>query len=125
MTEEGKTTNAIINVYKNLAAGGVSMIISSLMAVAEKGKDVKDQISIYHENYISEIAKIAAAVHQTDPATVFIAQLCHAGRQLTYDNQTAECVGPSVVLSPLLVRKARELTSAEIIGVGIKSSLKN
>jgi 2,4-dienoyl-CoA reductase-like NADH-dependent reductase (Old Yellow Enzyme family) len=114
MTRDGKTTGTILNIYKDLAAGGVGMIISSLMAVTLEGKGVADQICIYNDNYISEISKIADVVHETDSKCVIIAQLCHSGRQVTYDNGIAECVGPSQVESPILIKKARELTISEI-----------
>lgn len=114
MTIDGKTTDTILNIYKDLAAGGVGMIISSLMAVTLNGKGVSDQICIYKDEYINEISKIADAVHQTDSNCVIIAQLCHAGRQVTQENETAECVGPSAVESPILVKAARELTSDEV-----------
>lgn len=114
MTTDGKTTDTVLNIYRQLAQGGVGMIISSLMAVTPSGKGVSEQICIYSDEYIDEISKIAEAVHQTDSECVVIAQLCHAGRQIIYDNQDAECVGPSAVESPILVKKARELTADEI-----------
>jgi len=114
MEETGRITDTVLSVYKNLAAGGVGMIISSLMAVAATGKGVKDQICIYSDEFIGDIEKIAAIVHQTDANCAIIGQLCHAGRQVTHDNQVAECVGPSATLSPLLVKTARELTNCEI-----------
>ena len=104
MEETGRITDTVLSVYKNLADGGVGLIISSLMAVAANGKGVKDQICIYSDEYIDDIAKIAAIVHQTDVGCAIIAQLCHAGRQVTHDNQVAECVGPSAVPSTLLVK---------------------
>lgn len=114
MTKDGMVTDTIINIYKDLAAGGAGMIISSLMAVTLKGKGVADQICIYDDKYIDEISKIADIVHQTDSNCVIIAQLCHAGRQVTYDNEAAECVGPSAIKSPILVKEARELTVDEV-----------
>jgi 2,4-dienoyl-CoA reductase-like NADH-dependent reductase (Old Yellow Enzyme family) len=59
MTANGETTDVVLNVYKSLAAGGVGMIISSLMAVALSGKGVAEQICIYNDEYIDEISKIA------------------------------------------------------------------
>lgn len=55
MTIDGKTTDTILNIYKDLAAGGVGIIISSLMAVTLNGKGVLDQICIYKDDYINEI----------------------------------------------------------------------
>lgn len=120
MTADGKTTDTIINIYKNLAAGGVGMIISSLMAVTLNGKGAPNQMCIYEDEYINEISKVADIVHQTDSRCVIIGQVCHAGRQVTLENEIAQCVGPSKVESPILVKTARELTSDEINSI-IKS----
>lgn len=114
MTKDGMVTDTILNIYKDLAAGGLGMIVSGLMAITLKGKGVSDQICIYDDKYIDEISKIADTVHQTDSSCVIIAQLCHAGRQITHDNETAECVGPSAIKSPILIKDARELTFDEV-----------
>lgn len=45
MTTDGKITNVVLNVYRELAGGG--MIISSLMAVTPSGKAVDRQICIF------------------------------------------------------------------------------
>jgi NADH:flavin oxidoreductases, Old Yellow Enzyme family len=114
MTVDGKTTDTILNIYKELAAGGVGMIISSLMAVTLNGKGAPNQMCIYGDEYINEISKVADIVHHTDSNCVIIAQLCHAGRQVTLENKIAECVGPSTMESSILVKTARELTADEI-----------
>ncbi len=114
MTVEGKTTDELLKIYRDLAAGGVGMIISGVMAVAPGGKRTPKQACIYEDRFIEEIAKIAHAVHQTDAQCAVIAQINHAGRQLLHDNDFAECVGPSAVASPILTKKARELSIQEI-----------
>lgn len=114
MTTDGKTTDKMLKIYKDLAEGGTGMIITGFMAVTAAGKGVPDQTCIYSDEYIEEISKIADIVHQTNSNCVIIAQLCHAGRQILHHNDYAECVGPSVVESPLLVKQARELSIYEV-----------
>jgi 2,4-dienoyl-CoA reductase-like NADH-dependent reductase (Old Yellow Enzyme family) len=114
MEADGRVTDKVLDVYRNLAQGGVGMIITGLMAIHPRAKGVKGQICIYNEVCAAEASKIADAVHQTDPSCRVIAQLCHPGRQITYENLMADCVGPSEVESPLLVRKARALSVEEI-----------
>ncbi len=114
MAEDGSVTDIVLDIHRNLAKGGIGMIITGLMAVSPGGKGVSNQICIFDDKYIAEIAKIAEAVHTVDNNCAIIAQLCHPGRQLTHENTTAECVGPSSMSSPLLVKKARELSTREV-----------
>ena len=114
MTTDGKTTDKMLRIYKDLAEGGTGMIITGLMAVTAGGKGNPDQTCIYSDEYIEEISKIAGVVHQIDSECVIIAQLCHSGRQILHHNDYAECVGPSAVASPLLVKQARELSTYEV-----------
>ncbi|WP_169717691.1 NADH oxidase [Sporomusa silvacetica DSM 10669] len=114
MTTDGKANETTLKIYQNLAAGGSGMIISGFMAVTPSNKMVDKQMCIYSDEYIAEIAKIADVVHQTDSRCVIIAQLCHLGRQVLHHNNSAECIGPSAVQSPILVKTARELYGDEI-----------
>ncbi len=117
MTEEGKTTPEIIDLYRRLAAGGVGTIITGHMAVAREGKGGERQICIYDDAYIDEAAKLAEAAHSANNGGIIMAQVTHAGRQVLHDNGVAECVGPSKVPSPILKNQARELKKEEIRNV--------
>ncbi|MFZ5643741.1 MAG: NADH:flavin oxidoreductase [Bacillota bacterium] len=112
MTADGKTTDAVLKIYKDIAAGGVGMIITGVMYVTPENKSIDRQPCIYSDEYIEEIAKIADIVHQTDNKCVIIAQLNHAGRQILHD--LAECVGPSSLESPNKMKKDRELSINEV-----------
>lgn len=114
MTEDGGATPYILNLYRNLARGGVGTIITGHMAVQYEGKGGERQICIYDDRYIDEIAKIPEVVHSMAPDCRVFAQLTHAGRQVLYDNAMADCVGPSKVPSPILKKKARVLAKDEI-----------
>lgn len=114
MTEDGRVTPDILDLYRNLAKGGVGTIITGHMAVQYEGKGGERQICIYDDRYIDEIAKIAEVVHSTEPECRIIAQLTHAGRQVLYDNAIADCVGPSEMPSPILKKTSRALATDEI-----------
>lgn len=114
MTEDGKVTAEILSLYGNLAAGGVGTIISGNMAVHRKGKGFHRQTCIYDDTHIPEIARIAEVVHTSGNGCKVVAQLSYAGRQVLHDNTIAECVGPSDVPSPILRKRARELSAGEI-----------
>lgn len=114
MAEDGSVTEIVLDIYRNLANGGAGMIITGLMAVTQSGKGVAGQACIDDDRFITEIAKIAEAVHSQENNCAIIAQLCHSGRQLTHENTTADCVGPTAMSSPLLDKIARELSIDEI-----------
>lgn len=114
MTEDGRVTPQVLNLYKNLVNGGVGTIITGHMVVKLEGKAGDKQTCIYDDGHISEIAQIADVVHRSDKDCKIIAQLSYAGRQVIHDNNVAECVGPSDVPSPLLRKKDRALRVDEI-----------
>lgn len=114
MAENGAVTDTVLDIYRNLAKGGAGMIITGLMAVTQSGKGVSGQACIYEDCFIDEIAKISGAVQMVNNDCLVIAQLCHSGRQLTHENTTADCVGPTAMSSPLLVKESRELSIDEI-----------
>jgi len=114
MTEDGRVTPQILNLYRNLANGGVGTIITGHMAVSRKGKGHDRQTCIYDDCHVAEIAQIAEVVHRSRQNCKIIAQLSYAGRQVFHDNNVAECVGPSDVPSPILRKRARVLSANEI-----------
>ncbi len=114
MTKDGKITDKMSELYKNLAAGGAGMIITGHMAVMEKGKALPHQTLICDDKYIREISPIADIIHNTQNDCFAVAQLSHAGRQVAHDNKTAECVGPSDVPSTVIQNNARVLDEDEI-----------
>ncbi|MGO9569408.1 MAG: NADH:flavin oxidoreductase [Desulfomonilaceae bacterium] len=111
MTEEGKVTDAMLSLYKNLAEGGVGMIMTSFMAVRPEGKAAHKQACIWDDCYIDEISSIADVVHGSGNGCKILAQLAHAGRQKLLD---IEYVGPSAVPSPLLKKSVRSLSAEEV-----------
>ena len=114
ITEDGKVTPPILDLYRNLADGGVGAIITGHMTVALEGKVAERQTCIYDDSFISEIEKIPAVVHGLRNDCKIFAQLNYAGRQVFHDNKVANCVGPSEVPSPILKNRAKALTVEEI-----------
>lgn len=114
MTEDGKATPTILDLYRNLANGGAGAIITGHMTVAKEGKASEKQTCIYNDSFITEIAKIAEIVHGSSSDCRVFGQLSYAGRQIFHDNKIADCVGPSEVPSPMLKKKAKFLSVEEI-----------
>ncbi len=114
MTEDGKVTPGMLNIYRNLAEGGVGTIITGHMAVGREGKAHHSQTCIYDDCHISEISKVAEVVHASGTDCKIVAQLSYAGRQVLHNNNVAECVGPSDVPSTVLQKRAKVLTTDDI-----------
>lgn len=113
MSTDGRISQSVLQVYKDLALGGVGTIVTGAMAATPTAKRTEGQYCIYDDEFIPEVAKIAHTVHETDPDCIVIAQLNHPGRQV-HHYVTADCIAPSAVESPILIKKARELQPEEI-----------
>lgn len=114
MTPEGKVTDTVLQIHRELAEGGVGMIICGAMAATPTAKRTVGQACAYSDEFIPELARIAAVVHETDSRCAVIAQLNHPGRQVHLNNAMADCIAPSAVPSTLLEKVGRELTREEI-----------
>ncbi len=114
VTEDGRVTPQILDLYRDLAKGGVGTIITGHMAVRREGRAADTQTCIYDDCHTAEIARIAEVVHTSGKDCKIIAQLNYAGRQVFHDNNVAECVGPSDVPSPILRKRASVLSVNEI-----------
>jgi 2,4-dienoyl-CoA reductase-like NADH-dependent reductase (Old Yellow Enzyme family) len=110
---EGKIRDAVVNMYRDLAAGGVGLIITGHMAVLAKGRAGATQGRIWDDEHISDVARLADAAHGVANGAKIVAQITHCGRQTQY----SEMVGPSAVFSPALKKPTRELSAGEIEGI--------
>lgn len=117
MSADGRTTEGILEIYRRLTEGGVGTIITGHVAVMRQGQVNDRQICAYEDHHLAEMAKIADVVHAQGNGCLVVAQLSHGGRQVFHDNDFAECVGPSAVPSPVLRKRARELSAEEIEGI--------
>lgn len=111
MTHEGKITDGILEIYKNLAEGGVGTIITGAIGVMAEGRSFHKQGCIWDDTYIAEISKIADIVHRSGNNCKVFAQLHHGGRQGLAD---IEHVGPSAVQSLVQKINVRPLSVEEI-----------
>jgi len=104
MTDEG------LNLYRNLAAGGVGLIITGYMAVTPEGRSSDLQTRICDDRFIAGLRKVASVIHQTNKACRVVAQIGHTGMQA----QVSEPVGPTAVAWPQSKAKPRALSTAEV-----------
>lgn len=99
-----------VNLYRNVAAGGVGLIVTGAMAVMASGRDNDLQSRIYDDRYLKGLSRIPTVVHQTRPDCKVVVQMMHVGMK----GHVAEPVGPTATPWPTSQVKPRALTTKEV-----------
>jgi 2,4-dienoyl-CoA reductase-like NADH-dependent reductase (Old Yellow Enzyme family) len=110
--DSGKPQPKMFPLYRDLARGGVGLIISGHMYVHPSGKAHPEMTGIYSENLVQGLRQLTDVVHQE--GGLIAAQINHAGLK----NDPAleiEPWSPSAVANQQIsTRPGRAMTSAEI-----------
>lgn len=110
---DGFVTGALIEFYKDLAKGGVGLIITGNALVHVSGRTVPQMTCIHNDYYIEKLKQLTVAVHKLDGK--IMVQLVHGGRQcfpaLLGGDQP---IAPSAVHDPSIKVTPREMTNEEI-----------
>ncbi len=111
--DDGFVTDKLIDLYVNLAKGGVGLIITGNALVHTSGRSAPKMICIHNDFYIEGLKRLTDAVHKEDGKIVI--QLTHGGRQCAsiflHGNPP---LAPSAVYEPVYKVKPRELKHEEI-----------
>ena len=99
-----------IQLYRDLAAGGVGLIITGYMAVTPEGRASDLQTRVWEDSHIPTLRGLARVVHETNKACKVVAQIAHAGMQ----TQATEPVAPTETPWPKAKTKPRALTTKEV-----------
>lgn len=75
----GLPKEAYIKTYKELAAGGVGLIITGFMVPTKEDARYPVQVNIYDDSHISGLKNVAEAVHSVDSRCRLFAQIGHSG----------------------------------------------
>ncbi|MCJ7622485.1 MAG: NADH:flavin oxidoreductase [Anaerolineaceae bacterium] len=110
-TEDGYVTPKLKALYKELAEGGVGLIISGHMYVHPGGKCHPEMTAVYDDKFIPGLSELADTVHQAGGKVVV--QINHGGLQSS-EETVADPIAPSTVDEEYLARPAREITTDEI-----------
>jgi 2,4-dienoyl-CoA reductase-like NADH-dependent reductase (Old Yellow Enzyme family) len=103
--EEGRPSEQYIEIYRELARGGVAVIITGFMIPTRADARYARQIFVYDDDHIPGLRRLAEAIHETDRECRLVAQIGHSG----------ETVSPSGVKWPFpWKRKSRALTTDEV-----------
>ena len=96
----GEVTDALVDVYRRLAAGGVGLIITGYTAVRADGRQAPTQLLADDDRLIPGLARIADAVH--DGGGKVVAQIVHCGGQATREATGRHPVAPTDAVNTLI-----------------------
>lgn len=92
---DGRPTPKLVSCYRELAAGGVGLIISGYSFVRPEGKQMPGQMGIYTDAFSAEMESLARAVH--DEGGKICVQLVHTGGQSSAKAAGRRPLAPSAV----------------------------
>ena len=109
---DGRPQEPMYDLYRELASGGVGLIITGHCYVHEGGRCHLRMTGVYDDHLLPELEALASAAHEGGGLVVM--QINHGGRQCAEDAIPGDPVAPSPV--PLTKGKERpkELTEDEI-----------
>lgn len=110
--EDGFISPRQIELYRNLARGGVGLIITGHAYVLLSGKASPRQIAVDDDRFIPGLRQLTSVVHESS-AKIFL-QLSHAGRQTKEKICGCQPLAPSPVYEPVYKVMPREMSQAEI-----------
>ncbi len=113
-TETGEVNTPLVNLYQNLAKGGVGLIITGFASVHPEAYLHPQQMRIHDDCFIDGLQRIPDAVHDLDNGCRILLQLNHPGRQQVSPELVDWVVAPSAVYDELFMRTPRELSYQEI-----------
>jgi 2,4-dienoyl-CoA reductase-like NADH-dependent reductase (Old Yellow Enzyme family) len=109
---DGRPTDKLINCYRDLANGGVGLIISGYTFVRTEGKGSPGKMGIHTDDFAEDYKKMTSAVHDAEGRLAI--QLVHAGGQTTSTNAGRQPLAPSAVQVEQFPELPAELTKEEI-----------
>jgi 2,4-dienoyl-CoA reductase-like NADH-dependent reductase (Old Yellow Enzyme family) len=112
---DGKVTAQLIEYYRQLAQGGVGLIISGYAYVRDDGKQLPGEMGISHDSHLDGLKSLTEAVHQQ--GGVIFCQLVHAGGQTTSKIIGKAPLVPSVTDFGGYQDTPSEMTAADIKAV--------
>jgi len=110
--EYGRPTPRLAELYRELAAGGVGLIITGYTVVHPRGRQMTGAIGACSDSQIPVLSNLTSAVHGAGGK--LMAQLFHAGAQTSIRTIGEPPVGPSEVESPFYSGVPRAMTIDEI-----------
>jgi 2,4-dienoyl-CoA reductase-like NADH-dependent reductase (Old Yellow Enzyme family) len=115
MTEAGHPTDRLLAVYKDLAAGGVGLILTSYAYVTAEEQPNPGMLGICDDSFIADYRQLTDMVHAHDCRIVL--QMAYGGSQTTYNTAGRVIWGPSAVPEAGTGVIPQEMTKADIVSL--------
>jgi len=109
--KDGKPLPALRSLYKELALGGVGLIISGHMYIHPGGKAHPEMTGIYSDDLLPDLEELVNVVHAAGGKTAV--QVNHGGMQCS-DEAVPELIAPSSINVPSSGKSTRAMTNREI-----------
>lgn len=110
--QDGRPTERLINCYRDLAKGGIGLIITGYTFVRPDGKHNPGQMGIHTDDFADDYKKMTNAVHEAGGKVAV--QLVHAGGQANTEIAGRQPLAPSAVKVAQFSEMPAELTKDEI-----------
>ena len=110
--QDGRPTEKLIDWYRDLAQGGIGLIVSGYTFVRPEGKGVSGKMGIHTDGFAGVYEDLTSAVH--DAGGKIAVQLVHAGGQTNAINAGRQPLAPSSVQVDQFPEMPAELTKNEI-----------
>jgi len=109
---DGKPTEKVVNWYRDLARGGVGLIITGYAFVRPEGKQMPGKMGLHADAFAADYEKLTRAVH--DAGGKVAIQLVHAGGQTDTNAAGRQPVAPSAVKVDQFPEMPAELSKDDI-----------
>ena len=111
--QDGRPSEKLINCYRNLAQGGIGLIISGYTFVRPDGKGLPGKMGIHTDDFATDYENLTSTVHNAGGKIAI--QLVHAGGETKSTYAGRQPLAPSAVKVDQYPEMPAELTKEEII----------
>ena len=109
---DGRPTEKLIDFYRQLALGGVGLIVTGYTFVRPEGKQLPGKMGIHTDDFADEFRQMTGAVHEAGGRIAI--QIVHAGGQTDSGNAGRQPLAPSAVQVDQFPEMPAELDTSEI-----------
>jgi 2,4-dienoyl-CoA reductase-like NADH-dependent reductase (Old Yellow Enzyme family) len=110
--QDGRPTARLINCYRDLAVGGIGLIVSGYTFVRPEGKGLPGKMGIHTDDFAGDYQDLTGAIHAAGGKIAV--QLVHAGGQTNTANAGQQPLAPSAIQVDQFPEKPAELSKDEI-----------
>jgi 2,4-dienoyl-CoA reductase-like NADH-dependent reductase (Old Yellow Enzyme family) len=110
--EDGRPTEKLIELYGQLADGGVGLIVTGYTFVRPEGKQLPGKMGLHTDDFAEEMKKMTRIVHEKRGKICI--QLVHAGGQTDSANAGRQPLAPSGIKVEQFPETPKEMTQDDI-----------